>query len=68
MKAGSVLVVLLGRADLHERSGETSSPDPGDSDPRQLAWQASNEAADAAGGITPPRWSIDGAIAYLNWR
>jgi 6-methylsalicylate decarboxylase len=29
-------------------------------------WQASNEGGNAAGGITPPRWSIDGAIAYLD--
>jgi len=27
-------------------------------------WQASNEDGDAAGGITPPRWSLDAAIAY----
>jgi aminocarboxymuconate-semialdehyde decarboxylase len=29
-------------------------------------WQASNEGGHAAGGITPPRWSIDGALAYLD--
>jgi predicted TIM-barrel fold metal-dependent hydrolase len=29
-------------------------------------WQASNEDGDAAGGITPPRWSLDGALAYLD--
>src|ERR1700742_4621523 len=29
-------------------------------------WQASNEDGNAAGGITPPRWSLDGAIAYLD--
>jgi 6-methylsalicylate decarboxylase len=29
-------------------------------------WQASNEGGDAAGGITPPAWSLDGAIAYLD--
>lgn len=29
-------------------------------------WQASNEDGDAVGGITPPRWSLDGAIAYLD--
>lgn len=29
-------------------------------------WQASNEGGEAAGGITPPRWSLDGAIAYLD--
>jgi hypothetical protein len=29
-------------------------------------WDASNEDGDAAGGITPPRWSLDGAIAYLD--
>ena len=29
-------------------------------------WQASNEDGDAAGGITPPRWTLDGAIAYLD--
>jgi hypothetical protein len=25
-------------------------------------WKASNEEGNAAGGITPPRWSLDGAI------
>jgi len=29
-------------------------------------WRASNEDGNAAGGITPPRWSLDGAIAYLD--
>jgi 6-methylsalicylate decarboxylase len=29
-------------------------------------WEASNEDGDAAGGITPPRWSREGAIAYLD--
>jgi len=29
-------------------------------------WQASNEGGDAAGGINPPPWSLDGAIAYLD--
>ena len=29
-------------------------------------WEASNEDGEAAGGITPPRWSLDGAIAYLD--
>jgi 6-methylsalicylate decarboxylase len=29
-------------------------------------WQASNEDGNAAGGITPPHWSLDGAIAYLD--
>jgi aminocarboxymuconate-semialdehyde decarboxylase len=29
-------------------------------------WSASNEGGDAAGGITPPPWSLDGAIAYLD--
>lgn len=29
-------------------------------------WEASNEDGNAAGGITPPRWSRDGAIAYLD--
>src|ERR1700735_1464493 len=32
----------------------------------EFYWQASNEDGDAAGGITPPRWSLDGAIAYLD--
>src|SRR5688572_22483032 len=26
-------------------------------------WRASNEDGNAAGGITPPRWSLDGAVA-----
>jgi aminocarboxymuconate-semialdehyde decarboxylase len=29
-------------------------------------WEASNEDGNAAGGITPRRWSLDGAIAYLD--
>jgi aminocarboxymuconate-semialdehyde decarboxylase len=29
-------------------------------------WQASNEDGSAAGGITPPPWSLEGAIAYLD--
>ena len=29
-------------------------------------WEASNEDGYAAGGITPPRWTLDGAIAYLD--
>jgi 6-methylsalicylate decarboxylase len=29
-------------------------------------WEASNEDGEAAGGITPPRWSLNGAIAYLD--
>jgi 6-methylsalicylate decarboxylase len=29
-------------------------------------WDASNEDGNAAGGITPPHWSLDGAIAYLD--
>jgi predicted TIM-barrel fold metal-dependent hydrolase len=29
-------------------------------------WEASNEDGNAAGGITPPRWSLEGAIAYLD--
>jgi 6-methylsalicylate decarboxylase len=29
-------------------------------------WDASNEDGNAAGGITPPRWSLGGAIAYLD--
>ena len=29
-------------------------------------WEASNEDGNAAGGITPPPWSLDGAIAYLD--
>jgi 6-methylsalicylate decarboxylase len=31
-----------------------------------LYWEASNEDGNAAGGITPPRWSLEGAIAYLD--
>ena len=29
-------------------------------------WEASNEDGNVAGGINPPRWSLDGAIAYLD--
>jgi aminocarboxymuconate-semialdehyde decarboxylase len=29
-------------------------------------WEASNEDGNAAGGITPPRWSLHDAIAYLD--
>ena len=29
-------------------------------------WEASNEDGNAAGGIDPPPWSLDGAIAYLD--
>jgi 6-methylsalicylate decarboxylase len=29
-------------------------------------WQASNEGGNAAGGINPPRWSLDRAVAYLD--
>jgi 6-methylsalicylate decarboxylase len=29
-------------------------------------WDASNEDGNAAGGINPPPWSLDGAIAYLD--
>jgi 6-methylsalicylate decarboxylase len=29
-------------------------------------WEASNEDGNAAGGINPPRWSLDRAIAYLD--
>src|ERR1700722_16835222 len=29
-------------------------------------WEASNEDGNAAGGINPPRWSFDGAIADLD--
>src|SRR4051795_13206846 len=29
-------------------------------------WEASIEGGEAAGGITPPRWSLEGAIAYLD--
>jgi 6-methylsalicylate decarboxylase len=32
----------------------------------EFYWEASNEAGNAAGGINPPRWSLDGAIAYLD--
>jgi 6-methylsalicylate decarboxylase len=29
-------------------------------------WEASNENGNAAGGINPPRWSLESAIAYLD--
>jgi 6-methylsalicylate decarboxylase len=29
-------------------------------------WEASNEDGNAVGGINPPLWSLDGAIAYLD--
>jgi 6-methylsalicylate decarboxylase len=29
-------------------------------------WEASNEDGNVAGGINPPRWSLDGGIAYLD--
>src|SRR5205807_3279742 len=29
-------------------------------------WEASNEGGNAAGGITPLRWNLDAAIAYLD--
>jgi aminocarboxymuconate-semialdehyde decarboxylase len=29
-------------------------------------WEASNEDGAAAGGITPPRWSLPGTMAYLD--
>ncbi len=29
-------------------------------------WEASNEDGNAAGGVNPPRWSLEGAIAYLD--
>ena len=29
-------------------------------------WKAASEDGRAAGGITPPRWSLEGAIAYLD--
>jgi 6-methylsalicylate decarboxylase len=29
-------------------------------------WEASNEDGNAAGGLTPPRWSLDGALSYLD--
>ncbi len=32
----------------------------------EFYWDASNEDGNAAGGINPPRWSLDGAIAYLD--
>ena len=32
----------------------------------EFYWDATNEDGNAAGGINPPRWSLDGAIAYLD--
>jgi aminocarboxymuconate-semialdehyde decarboxylase len=32
----------------------------------EFYWEASSEDGNAAGGINPPRWSLDGAIAYLD--
>jgi predicted TIM-barrel fold metal-dependent hydrolase len=32
----------------------------------EFYWEASNEDGNVAGGINPPRWSLDGAIAYLD--
>jgi 6-methylsalicylate decarboxylase len=32
----------------------------------EFYWEASNEDGNAAGGITPAPWSLDGAIAYLD--
>ena len=29
-------------------------------------WEASNQGGNAAGGINPPRWSLDGAIVILD--
>lgn len=29
-------------------------------------WEASNEGGEVAGGITPPRWSLAGDLAYLD--
>jgi predicted TIM-barrel fold metal-dependent hydrolase len=29
-------------------------------------WEASNEGGNLAGGINPPRWNLEGAIAYLD--
>jgi hypothetical protein len=29
-------------------------------------WEASNESGDAAGAITLPRWSLDGAIVHVD--
>jgi 6-methylsalicylate decarboxylase len=29
-------------------------------------WEASNEGGEAAGGITPPPWSLDGMVAYMD--
>jgi aminocarboxymuconate-semialdehyde decarboxylase len=29
-------------------------------------WEASNEGGRAAGGITPPPWSLDGMVAYMD--
>jgi 6-methylsalicylate decarboxylase len=32
----------------------------------EFYWDATNEDGNIAGGINPPRWSLDGAIAYLD--
>jgi 6-methylsalicylate decarboxylase len=32
----------------------------------EFYWDATNEDGNVAGGINPPRWSLDGAIAYLD--
>ena len=32
----------------------------------EFYWNATNEDGNVAGGINPPRWSLDGAIAYLD--
>jgi 6-methylsalicylate decarboxylase len=29
-------------------------------------WEVSNEGGNAAGGINPPRWSLEGALGYLD--
>src|SRR5260370_867767 len=29
-------------------------------------WEASNEGGKAAGGITPPPWSLEGMVAYMD--
>ena len=32
----------------------------------EFYWDATNEDGNVAGGINPPRWSLEGAIAYLD--
>ena len=32
----------------------------------EFYWDTTNEDGNVAGGINPPRWSLDGAIAYLD--